>query len=81
MLQTGIGTREELVKLQYDGFARDAYSKKQLCNFWFMMCNSSKKIAIRAIQALLLLPSSRLCESTFSVLVEIKSKLSKNTRT
>ena len=33
MLQTGTDTQEEQVKLQYDSFARDVYSKKQLCKF------------------------------------------------
>ena len=28
MLQTGTGTQEELIKLQYDGFARDVYFEK-----------------------------------------------------
>ena len=28
MLQTGTGTQEELVKLQYDDFAHDVYSEK-----------------------------------------------------
>ena len=70
MLQTETGTREELVKIQYDGFARDVYSKK----FLIYHVQLIQKIATPAIRAFLLLPSSRLCKSTFLVLVEIKSK-------
>ena len=81
MLHTGTGTHEELVKLQHDGFARDVYSEKQLCKFLVHDVQPIQKIATPGIQALLLLPSSQLCKSTFSVLVEIKSKLSKNTGT
>ena len=33
MPQAGIGTQEEPVKFQQDGFARDVYSEKCLCEF------------------------------------------------
>ena len=80
MLQTEIGTQEELIKLQYDGFARNVYSEKSSCKFLVYDAQLTQKIATPAIQACLLLPSSRLCESTFSGLMEIKPKLNKNTR-
>ena len=35
ILQAGTGTQEELVKLQYNGFARDMYSEKNICEFLF----------------------------------------------
>ena len=73
-LQTGTCMQEELIEPQHDGFARDVYSEKNLSHFWFAMCKSYKKIAEPAIQALLLFPSTWLCESTFSVLRGIKSK-------
>ena len=66
--------KEELIELQHDGFARNVYSEKNLGNFWFTMCKSHKRIAGSAIQALLLFPSISLCESTFSVMLGIKSK-------
>ena len=72
-LQAGTGMQEELLELQHDGFARDVYSEKNLGEFWFTMCKPYKEIAERAIQALLLFPSTWLCE-TFSVLLGIKSK-------
>ena len=75
------GTQEELVKLQDDSFARDVYSEKELCKFLVYYVQLIQKIATPIIQALLLLRSSRLCESTLSVLMKIKSKLSKNART
>ena len=73
-LQAGTGMQEELIELQHDGFARDVYSERNLSDFWFTMCKSYKRIAEPSIQALLLFPSTWLCESTFSVLLGIKSK-------
>ena len=72
-MQAGIGMQEELIELQHDAFARDAYSEKNLGDFWFTICKSYKRIAESAIQALLF-PSTWLCESTFSVMLGIKSK-------
>ena len=68
------GMQEELIELQHDEFARDVYSKKNLGDFWFTMCKSYKRIEEPAIQALLLFPSTWLCESTFSVMLGIESK-------
>ena len=62
-LQAGTGMQEELIELQHDKFARDVYSDKILGDFWFTMCKSYKRIAEPAIQALLLFPSTWLCES------------------
>ena len=73
-LQAGTGIQGELIKLQQDGFARDVYTEKNLGDFWFTMCNSYKRIAEPAIQALSLFPSTWFCESTFSVMLGIKSK-------
>ena len=73
-LQAGTEMQEKLIELQHDGFARDVYSEKNLGDFWFTMCKSYKRIAEPANQALLLFPSTWLCESTFSVMLEIKSK-------
>ena len=73
-LQAGTGMQEELIELQHDGFARDVYSEKNLGDFWFTMCKSYTRIAEPAIQALLLFPSTWLCESTFSVMFGIQSK-------
>ena len=71
-LQAGTGMQEELI--EHGGFARDVYSEKNLGNFWFTMCKSYKRIAKPAIQVLLLFPSTWLYESTFSVMLGIKSK-------
>ena len=73
-LQAGTGMQEELIELQHDGFARDVYFEKNFGDFWFTMCKSYKRIAEPAIQALLLFSSTWLCESTFSVMLGIKSK-------
>ena len=73
-LQAGTGMQEELIELQHDGIARDVYSEKNLGDFWFTMCKSYKRIVEPAIQALLLFPSTWSCESTFSVMLGIKSK-------
>ena len=66
--------QQELIKLQHNGFARNVYSERNLSDFWFTMCKSYKRIAEPAIQALLLFPSTWLSESTFSMLLGIKSK-------
>ena len=71
-LQAGTGMQEKLIKIQHDGVARGVYSEKNLRDFWFTMCKS--RIAEPAIQAFLLFPSTWLCESTFSVMLEIKSQ-------
>ena len=73
-LQAKTGMQEELIELQYDGFARDVYSEKNLGDFWFTMCKLYKRIAEPAFQALLLFSSTWLCESTFSLMFGIKSK-------
>ena len=80
MVQAGTGVQEELVELQHDGFARDLYSEKNLCDIWLAMCNSYKKVAEPAVQALLLFPLTWPCESTFSVLLGIKSKSSHSSK-
>jgi len=72
--------QEELDELQHDGFARDLYSEKNLCDIWLAMCNSYKKVAEPAVQALLLFPLTWPCESTFSVLLGIKSKSSHSSK-
>ena len=72
-LQAGTGMQEELIELQHDGFARDVYSEKNLGNFWFTMYKFYKRIAEPAIQVLLF-SSTWLCESTFSMMLGIKSK-------
>ena len=77
MLQTGTSVQEEMVKFQHGGFAHDAM---YICILIYDV-QLVQKIVTPAIQALVLLPSSRLCELTFSMLVEIKSKLTQNTRT
>ena len=61
-LQAGTGMQEELIELQHDGFARDVHVQVV------------QKVAETAIQALLLFPSTWLCESTFLVMLGIKSK-------
>ena len=80
-LQAGTGMQEELIELQHDGFARDVYSEKNLGDFWFTKCKLYKRIAEPAIPALLLFPSTRLCESTFSVMLGIKSKYQSQLKT
>lgn len=74
VLQAGTSMQEELIELQHDDSARDVYSEKNLCDFWFSMRNSYRRIAEPAIRALLLFPSIWLCDSAFSVLLGIKSK-------
>ena len=73
-LQAVTGMQEELIEFQHDGFACDVYSEKNLGDFWFTMCKLYKRTVEPAIQALLLFPSTWLCESTFSVIFGIKSK-------
>ena len=49
VLQAGTGMQEELVELQHHDSARDVYSEKNLCGFWFSMQNSCRQIAELAV--------------------------------
>ena len=80
-LQAGTCMQEELIELQHDGFARDVYCEKTLGDFWFTICKSYKRISEPAIQALLLFPSTWLCESTFSVMLGIELKYQSQLKT
>ena len=73
-MQAGTGMQQELIELQHNGFACDVYSERNFSYFWFVMCNSYKRIAEPTFQALLLFQSTWLCESTVSVLLGIKLK-------
>ena len=48
-LQAGTSMQQELVEFQYDGFACDLYSERNLSDFWFAMCKTCKRIAELAI--------------------------------
>ena len=80
VLQAGTGRQEELVEMQHDDSALHVYSEKNLCDFWFSMRNSYRQIVEPAIRALLVFPSTWLCESAFSVLLGIKEGERKNQR-
>ena len=58
VLQAGTGIQENLFELQHVDTGRDEYSEKNLCDFWFLMRNSYKRIAEPAIQVLLLFSST-----------------------
>ena len=73
-LQPGTGKQEELIELQHDGMAHDIYKEYNLKIFWIKMQKLYPLIGEPAIQALLLFPSTWQCESTFSMLLGIKTK-------
>jgi len=73
-LRPGSGKQEALIDLQHDEDARDVYSAENLCTFCVKMLKAYKIIAEPVIRILLLFPSTWLCESTFSLLLGIKTK-------
>ena len=55
--------------------------RKILCDFLFLMRHSFRRIVESVIHILLLFPSTWVCESAFSVLLEIKSKFRSQLKT
>ena len=77
----GSGNQEALIDLQHDEAARDVYAAEKLCTFWVQMLKSYSIIAEPVVRVLLIFLSTWLCESTFSILLRIKTKHRSNLKT
>lgn len=67
--------QEELIDLFNDSRAHSIFERESLTSFWCQMTVSYPGVAIQVIKMLLLFPSTYLCESGFSSLLLIKSKM------
>ena len=67
--------QEEFIDMVNDSSAHDIYEKESLVSFWCKMSISYPMVAEEPLRALLLFPSTYLCEAGFSSLLLIKSKL------
>lgn len=66
--------QEQLIDLQTDSTAKDAFVEKKLVEFWCGMQASYPEVSSVAVKSLLVFPTTYLCESGFSALVQIKNK-------
>ena len=69
--------QDEFLELKADSCARDLFNEKLITEFWLLMCDSYRKVTKKAIQGILLFVSTYLCESGFSILLQIKKKKNK----
>lgn len=67
--------QEEFIDLVNDSSARDHFEKESLIKFWCKISKSYPRVAEVAVRSLLLFPSTYLCESGFSSLLFMKSKI------
>ena len=65
---------EEFIELTNSSSDKDIHETQDLVTFWLAMRNNYPPLAYNALQVLLPLSSTYLCESAFSTLVSIKSK-------
>lgn len=73
-LPIGTGEQEDLIDLQSDQGAHDLFQAESLSTFWLRMKTSYKRLAKKAVPALLVFPSTWECEQGFSTFLAIKSK-------
>lgn len=73
-LPIGTGEQEELIDLQSDQGAHDFFEAESLSTFWLRMKTSYKRLAKKAVSAILVFPSTWECEQGFSTFLAIKSK-------
>ena len=66
--------QDEFLELKNDSTAKDAWEEKEATDFWALMQHSYPKVTEIAIRALLPFVSTYLCESGFSMLLNIKTK-------
>ena len=67
--------QEEFIDFVNDSSACDLFEKKSLVSFWCEISKSYPHVAEEPLRWLLLFPSTYLCETGFSSLLVIKSKL------
>ncbi|XP_076069775.1 protein FAM200C-like [Oratosquilla oratoria] len=65
---------EQFLDLVHDSAAKAVFAEKSLNAFWATMHGSYPRVAVAALTLLVAFPSTYLCESAFSSMVEIKTK-------
>lgn len=66
--------QDEYLELETDSGAIGTFDEKSITEFWPLMCDSYPKVGERAIHAFLVFVSTYLCESSFSTLLQTKTK-------
>ena len=66
---------EQFLDLVHDSAAKAVFSEKSLNAFWATMYGSYPRIAVAAFTLLVAFPSTYLCESAVSSMIQIKTKL------
>ena len=66
--------QEQFIELQKDSTALDIFTEKSLSSFWSEMLAMYPQVAKAALVHLMPFPSTYLCETGFSTLLNIKSK-------
>ena len=65
---------EQFLDLVHDSAAKAVFAEKSLNAFWATMYGSYPRVAVAALTLLIAFPSTHLCESAFSSMVQIKTK-------
>ena len=65
---------EQFLDLMHDSAAKVVFAEKSLNAFWASMYGSYHRVAVAALTLLVAFPSTYLCESAFSSMVQIKTK-------
>ena len=65
---------EQFLDLVHDSAAKAVFAEKSLNAFWATMYGSYPRVAVAALTLLVAFPSTYLCESAFSSMVQIKTK-------
>ena len=66
--------QEQFIELKNDSTAFDIYHEKSLSQFWYDTSESYLQISKLAFRTLLPFPTTYLCKSGFSTLLQIKTK-------
>ena len=65
---------EQFLDLVHDSAAKAVFAEKNQNAFWATMYGSYPRVAVAALTLLVAFPSTYLCESAFSSMVQIKTK-------
>ena len=65
---------EQLIDIQTDSTARDLRPETKITDFWCQIRQSYPAVSSLAIKSLLTFPTTYLCESGFSAMIQMKNK-------
>ena len=68
---------EQFLDLVHDSAAKAVFAEKSLNAFWAAIYGSYPRVAVAALTLLVAFPSTYLCESAFSSMVQIKNEIAK----